>query len=390
MLVNVVARDNRGTVADLSKDDFLLFDRGKPRLIQSFSVARFRDAVEAASRLPPNTFSNAIERQAVRLVSATVVLIDGLNTRVEHQAFARQRLVSLLKQIHPRERIALCFLGRSLRVLHDFTGDAKELARILSRFRGEVSPDLVASDTERSATGVPEVDRLLDELNAITADHGKVNRARITLAALNSIADHLSAVPGRKNLVWVSSGFPSSVGMDDPSLWFQRSVGMGSAREVRTFHEELERAARRINQANIAVYPVDAGGLATSPAFKSASIGTGSTQFPGNPPRADATGSTRATMERLAAPSLTRTTWIGRYARRSKTPTLPIPWGSILPPRNSTGSSTSCACKSGAAASGFAIGRATSLWQTARPPATRRSSNCGMRLPVPWRPTPFA
>jgi hypothetical protein len=89
--------------------------------------------------------------------------------------------------------------------------------------------------------------------------------------------------------------------VDDPALWFQRSVGMGSAREVRTFHEEIERAARRINQANIAVYPVDASGLATSSAFKPASIGTGSTEFPGSLPRADATENTRATMERLAA-----------------------------------------------------------------------------------------
>ncbi len=301
VLVNVVARDKNGAVGDLRASGFALFDGGKPRPIQSFSVAYFSESVGEEVRLPPNTFSNSIDRQAVRPVSATVVLIDGLNTRIEHQAFARQRLVSLLKQIQPRERIALYLLGGSLRVLHDFTNDPMELARILSRYRGEVSSSLAASEPQREATGSPEVDRLLEELNAITEDRGKVERARVTLAALDAIANHLSVVPGRKNLVWVSSGFPSSVGVDDPSLWFQRSVGMGSAREVRTFHEELERAARRINQANIAVYPVDAGGLATSPAFKSASIGTGSTQFPGSPPRADATGSTRATMERLAA-----------------------------------------------------------------------------------------
>lgn len=59
------------------------------------------------------------------------------------------------------------------------------------------------------------------------------NRVQITMSALASIAAHLAAIPGRKNLVWLTADLPFS----------------GVA------------IARALGRADVAVYPVDARGL---------------------------------------------------------------------------------------------------------------------------------
>src|SRR4051812_39646284 len=64
--VNVIVRDKKGPVADLKKEDFTLFEQGKPRTIASFSVASSSATPppQNAPKLPPNIFSNQLDRSA--------------------------------------------------------------------------------------------------------------------------------------------------------------------------------------------------------------------------------------------------------------------------------------------------------------------------------------
>ncbi len=75
--VNVIVRDKNGPVADLSKDDFELFDKGKPQKVAVFSVISSKGAAPRAPALPANIFSNRIETRPDAPTSATVVLIDN-------------------------------------------------------------------------------------------------------------------------------------------------------------------------------------------------------------------------------------------------------------------------------------------------------------------------
>ena len=56
--VDVIVRDKNGPVADLTKDDFVVLDQGKPQELSLFSVESGRSENHLYQPLPPNTFSD--------------------------------------------------------------------------------------------------------------------------------------------------------------------------------------------------------------------------------------------------------------------------------------------------------------------------------------------
>src|SRR5260370_35850004 len=82
-----------------------------------------------------------------------------------------------------------------------------------------------------------------------------------TLLAIEFFANHLSSLPGRKNLIWVSGGFPLTLGFDSVEAFNDPS------REHRRFSDEMDRTIKAVNNANLAIYPVDARGLMPDPRF---------------------------------------------------------------------------------------------------------------------------
>jgi len=291
--VNVIVRDKRGPVSDLKKEDFSLFEQGKPRTIASFSMTAnsTSPAPSGATKIPPNIFSNQMDRAATASNNVTVVLLDGLNTALTDQAYARKAVIQFLDSLHREDRIALYVLGGRLRVLHDFTSDFDQLRAALARAKGENLGHLDASNPELSETGNDAIDDFLNSANQKISDFYTVDRVRRTTEALEAIARHVSSVPGRKNLVWVSSSFPFSIGLDGP---------MGGTNEQRTFNEEIQRATRRLNAANLAVYPVDARGLVAAPLSMTAAA-PGRSIRPGAAPKPSFRPSGLDTMEEMAA-----------------------------------------------------------------------------------------
>ena len=254
--VSVIVQDKKGEpVTDLTRDDFTLLDQGQPQIVSTFSVESLR-TLPAAQPAPPNVFSNRFEQKTHTPTSVTVILLDGLNTRFEDMAYARAQIIKFLGQLQPQDRVALYTLTTRLTVLHDFTSDATSLLRALERSKGHVSTELAASEPEpANPTGIDALDEFLTAANQRLADFYTMNRVGRTAGTLEDIANHLARLPGRKNLVWVSGSFPFSIGLDTP---FTPET---ASQERRTFSEEIERAARALNNANMAIYPVDARGL---------------------------------------------------------------------------------------------------------------------------------
>jgi VWFA-related protein len=103
------------------------------------------------------------------------------------------------------------------------------------------------------------MDQWIREADQKIADYQTINRVQTTLTALEAIAYHVARIPGRKNLIWISGSFPMQMGLGEFTV--------SNTQDKRTFSDEMERAARALNTANLAVYPVDARGLVANPDF---------------------------------------------------------------------------------------------------------------------------
>jgi VWFA-related protein len=263
--LNVVVNDKRGNaMTGLPQQSFTILDNGRPQAIHIFSAETNLPAGPPGTVLPAGTYTNRPEEQTSIPASVTVILFDALNTEAPDQTLARKQVIRVLQEIQPQEYVALYWLGNGLSILHDFTTDASALRADLAAYESKSSVPL-----ENSALGDPslhtpnpsascgqtsprEAFRLAFDQRV--ANQSTRERVRTTVAALIAISSHLGTRKGRKNLVWVSSSFPISLGYDKFDLNWANDTG-------EDFAADVQKAVRALASADIAVYPVDARGL---------------------------------------------------------------------------------------------------------------------------------
>jgi len=296
--VNVVVHDSHARpVDDLKKEDFSITEQGKAQPISFFTMTSADRSAAPSAPLPPHVFSNVLSENREVPTSVTVVLLDLLNTSWTDQLYARKGLLKFFEQIQPQDRVALFALGRhSLTLLHDYTTDSASLIARLQKATGEIPSELDASTVNANAQS--ELQRLgldaLADANQREADFFTSGRIVNTLTTLEAIAQHLSGVPGRKNLIWLSGGFPLTIGFDElPAI--------GSTRDQRTFTREMDSAVRALNNSGIAVYPVDARGLMVLPGFDASVRGTPRVGRSSGPPKSVAITANQDSMKELAS-----------------------------------------------------------------------------------------
>lgn len=271
----VVRKKNGDPVTGLKPEDFSVLDNGRPQKIAVFSSETSTPPSKTASPVSANVFSNRLDRGGKAPGSVTIILFDALNTPLADQAYARQQVIKFLRGLQPGDHVAIYALTTQIKVLHEFTEDTASLLRALDRYRGHSSALLDAatqsdqqgpsssSAAQDDGNSISVLEEFLNSANGVLADFANINRVNTTTQAFEAIAHHVADIPGRKSLVWVSASFPLTIGFEGETL-------PPINREVRSFTPELERAAREINQANMAIYPVDARGLIPSKQFSAA------------------------------------------------------------------------------------------------------------------------
>ena len=131
--LSVLVYDKKGLpVRDLTRDDFAIFDNGQTRQVAVFSVvseSAVTGAVHASAS--PLAVSNRNLRRGDGPSAATIIWLDSVNMRtVEELQYVQRELPKFLKNLNPREPIALYSLGGSnVKVIHDFTDDTESLIR---------------------------------------------------------------------------------------------------------------------------------------------------------------------------------------------------------------------------------------------------------------------
>ncbi len=237
--VSVVAQDKNGKpVADLRREDLQIFDNGAQREIRLFLADKPAPAQDRAT--PAGVFTNQIATEAG--TGYSVLLFDNLNIDSGRAVFAftaraRQKALQALRAIPPGDRIAIYALGCRFRVFREFTSDRDLLLQRLETLAPApdacLDPSNEGPEHALTARGgsvrapsifeTHEQEGAADVAGAIEADLGD--------AEIEQLAEHLAGIPGRKNLIWLTTAF----------------------------HLKPSNLQRLIN-ANVAIYPVDTMG----------------------------------------------------------------------------------------------------------------------------------
>ncbi|MGA8036447.1 MAG: VWA domain-containing protein [Candidatus Acidiferrales bacterium] len=252
--VSAIVRDKHGApITDLTKDDFTILEGKKPRSIEIFTVVQTSVAPPAPQSLPPDTYSNELGAREDSPSNLTIILLDSLNTPSFDRSFPRSQIKKLLLTLQPQDRVALYALGSRLRVLHEFSSDAQSLLDALNKNEDVELLDVDTPPSHATNEHNMQLVPLADENTATEIAQQEGNRAQLTGNAIRAIAEHVSYLPGRKSLIWISDDFPLSFLLDN----LERSPD-GKKLPYTT---ENELASRALDQAQIAIYPIDARGL---------------------------------------------------------------------------------------------------------------------------------
>jgi VWFA-related protein len=260
--LDIDVADAKGNpVHGLTRDNFTVLEDGKPMIARTFRehLADQQDgATPVATSLPPNTFTNAGPPESVQPLN--MLLLDSLDTPIATQSMVQKQMVDFVEKIGPGTRIAVFSLSATgqLAMLQGFTSDRELLKRALRskaltmqvsplEDAGQESNDTASLDMNQqtgtknskqpAAPMQPKIDLTL-ECNHAAA------RVQYTSNAFALIARYVSGMPGRKNLVWYSGGFPERMRDKQGTLCYDAEEDIGSADDL-------------LQHAHVTVYPVD-------------------------------------------------------------------------------------------------------------------------------------
>jgi VWFA-related protein len=238
--VSVIAQDKQGhAVTDLRRDEFQIFDNSAPQEIRLFLADRPDLSPPAPDT--PGAFTNRIGSGGASVLLFDKLFIDAGNNVFKYNTRARQKALQALKALPPGDRIAIYSLGCRFLVVREFTSDRDSLLDKLNSFAPAAAP---CADPAIPTSGSVLLDRVPE---ASTMKGHEVEGYNYVAARrqtdlgeyeFKAMADHLAGIPGRKNLIWVTSAFrlsPANV--------------------------------QRLIDANVAIYPVDVIGSMIAPPY---------------------------------------------------------------------------------------------------------------------------
>jgi VWFA-related protein len=279
--VDVAVRDSHGApVHGLTKDDFTLLDDGKPRAIAFFSAEAGGPAPDEAPPVPaPSSPSSPAETPRVLSNTApsnvphealTVILLDASSPTLDdpiilpggfaqtngglgtgYLAQARKGAFDAMAKVPEKERIAIYHISPGgLKVVQDFTTDRDLLRKsikawsIPNDWRPTCGPTVKGLPIGGAGPpkGPPDPGEVLAAGACAKITEKAIRMGAVSvLDSMRVLGEKLARLPGRKNLIWVTPGFPMR--------WL---VSMDAG---------FQKALAQLNDANVALNAIDVRGV---------------------------------------------------------------------------------------------------------------------------------
>jgi len=241
VLVPVEVRDKRGrTVGDLKKDDFQVFDEGKPRTISALTVEKrgsvgSRAAIAAEPDQEPPTYSNSATQSSILPERITVLLFDDMHLTFEDTTYVQKAASKALDATLSGSDVA-AVVSSSGKINSGLTRDQAKLQDAIMSLRPQgiyrtgkddcpkidyYEADLIENKHDNAALqdavsqvmtvcnpGTPEplAERLADSVAMRTLSLGKQD-ILAAYASLREIVRRMATLPGQRTLLFVSDGF---------------------------------------------------------------------------------------------------------------------------------------------------------------------------------------
>jgi VWFA-related protein len=254
--VPVVVRDSQGqAVGNLTKDDFQLFDRGKPQIVSRFTVEKSqgRETLVPAPGGAPAKTTEVVEPAAPAAVIPerfVAYLFDDVHVTNNDLVMARDAAGRhMQKSLGPKVRAAI--YTTSGQTMLDFTDDRDKLHETLfrltphpiARSAGNECPDLtyywadrIRNQNDQEALSFATMAAAAcsgDQTDAgqlvrpavarIVAIHEQ--EAHVPLDVLRGVVQRMSVMPGQRTVVLVSPGFLTLIGSkDEESVIIDRAI----------------------------------------------------------------------------------------------------------------------------------------------------------------------
>lgn len=227
VLVDTVVTDKKGNyVHDLTQKDFKVWEDNKEQTVKSFSY----ESEGSPSANPQKRY--------------LILFFDNSSMDSAEQMRAREAAAKFIDaNVGPNRLMAVVEFGGTVKIAQNFTANADRLKQAVAG----VKTSYVASNADTTAPSIPipptgvQVASLgappvgMPSLGNAESDFG----ARTVMLALRDLAKNLAAVPGRKTLVMLTSGFPLT----------------------NELQPELTATIDSCNKYNVAIYPIDVRGL---------------------------------------------------------------------------------------------------------------------------------
>jgi VWFA-related protein len=261
VLVDVRVTDRKGNpVTNLKQSDFKVYEDGVPQRINSFDLENVqklaqetgengRPAVINLGALPRTTPQQTY-RSLVQNHRLIVLFFDLSSMQIPDLLRALQSAQSFIKtQLTPADLVAVVTYSSDLRVVQDFTNDRDVLSKAIKSIQIGQSSTLASNGSVGEAGGSDSFGNTIvtqDTGNAFTPDETEFNifNTDEKLSAMESLAELLQAVPGRKSVIHFSSGIEQT-GVDNEA--------------------QLQATVDAANRADVSFYTLDARGLMAMP-----------------------------------------------------------------------------------------------------------------------------
>ena len=275
VVVDVVARDRKGPVIDLTQADFEIFEDGAPQQIATFER---RVPGATAKGATPAVSSGAAGAAMPPIVVA--LAWDALTP--EGRALAHRAATTFIKARQPSELVGVFLVDQALRTVEGYTTDSTRLTAAVDQISGMAAtntgrerstqlsnrvaspgtpvtagaehagnpagttdPNTVQLDPQQDSSAMGAamteraVHRMLEQMDRSYEQLRSEVAGQASMNALLALIDSLGALPGRKTVVYFCEGLTVSPGVE---ARFQSVIATA-------------------NRKNVSVYALDAAGL---------------------------------------------------------------------------------------------------------------------------------